>query len=254
MRWPGCRHPLDRRPADDGGIGGQATSHKQTAARITTRAGIGDDETRAHQRPSGGINDMTDVDIDFRTTPWSTSPGPCAPSRSQRTRAHPGSPGSDPETQPHLQRLRGRGWGAGPRRRAALDDRIAAGADPGPLAGIPLGVKDLQDAVGYTHHLWIGPPRGRPPGRRPTALRGPPRAAGLHRGRQDQHTRVRLDGQHDQRHLRPHAEPVRHIEGRRTAPRAERRRRWPPAWSPWPPAPTAAAPSASPPPAAASRG
>ena len=33
---------------------------------------------------------------------------------------------------------------------AALDERIAAGADPGPLAGIPLGVKDLQSAIGYT--------------------------------------------------------------------------------------------------------
>ena len=28
----------------------------------------------------------------------------------------------------------------------AIDARIAAGADPGPLAGIPLGVKDMQDA------------------------------------------------------------------------------------------------------------
>ena len=31
-----------------------------------------------------------------------------------------------------------------------IDARIAAGADPGPLAGIPLGVKDLQNAAGYT--------------------------------------------------------------------------------------------------------
>ena len=31
----------------------------------------------------------------------------------------------------------------------AVDVRIAAGHDPGPLAGIPLGVKDLQDAIGY---------------------------------------------------------------------------------------------------------
>ena len=31
-----------------------------------------------------------------------------------------------------------------------IDERIAAGADPGPLAGIPLGVKDLQSAIGYT--------------------------------------------------------------------------------------------------------
>jgi aspartyl-tRNA(Asn)/glutamyl-tRNA(Gln) amidotransferase subunit A len=30
-----------------------------------------------------------------------------------------------------------------------VDARIAAGADPGPLAGIPLGVKDLQNAIGY---------------------------------------------------------------------------------------------------------
>jgi aspartyl-tRNA(Asn)/glutamyl-tRNA(Gln) amidotransferase subunit A len=30
-----------------------------------------------------------------------------------------------------------------------VDARIADGADPGPLAGIPLGVKDLQNAIGY---------------------------------------------------------------------------------------------------------
>jgi aspartyl-tRNA(Asn)/glutamyl-tRNA(Gln) amidotransferase subunit A len=32
----------------------------------------------------------------------------------------------------------------------AVDARVAAGEDPGPLAGIPLGVKDLQSAIGYT--------------------------------------------------------------------------------------------------------
>ncbi|HVF33099.1 MAG TPA: amidase family protein [Acidimicrobiales bacterium] len=31
----------------------------------------------------------------------------------------------------------------------AVDAAIAAGDDPGPLAGIPIGVKDLEDAVGY---------------------------------------------------------------------------------------------------------
>jgi aspartyl-tRNA(Asn)/glutamyl-tRNA(Gln) amidotransferase subunit A len=31
----------------------------------------------------------------------------------------------------------------------AVDVRLAAGHDPGPLAGIPIGVKDLQDAIGY---------------------------------------------------------------------------------------------------------
>ncbi|MCU1486122.1 MAG: hypothetical protein JWN67_2868 [Actinomycetia bacterium] len=31
----------------------------------------------------------------------------------------------------------------------AIDERIAAGEDPGPLAGIPLAVKDLEDAIGF---------------------------------------------------------------------------------------------------------
>jgi Asp-tRNA(Asn)/Glu-tRNA(Gln) amidotransferase A subunit family amidase len=32
---------------------------------------------------------------------------------------------------------------------AAIDERIAAGDDVGPLAGVPLAVKDLEDAIGY---------------------------------------------------------------------------------------------------------
>ena len=32
---------------------------------------------------------------------------------------------------------------------AELDDRVATGDDPGPLAGIPLAVKDLEDAAGF---------------------------------------------------------------------------------------------------------
>jgi len=32
---------------------------------------------------------------------------------------------------------------------AAIDDRLAAGEDVGPLAGIPIGVKDLEDAAGF---------------------------------------------------------------------------------------------------------
>jgi aspartyl-tRNA(Asn)/glutamyl-tRNA(Gln) amidotransferase subunit A len=30
-----------------------------------------------------------------------------------------------------------------------VDDRVASGQDPGPLAGIPMGVKDLEDAAGF---------------------------------------------------------------------------------------------------------
>ena len=32
---------------------------------------------------------------------------------------------------------------------SAIDARIAAGEDVGPLAGIPIGVKDLEDAAGF---------------------------------------------------------------------------------------------------------
>ena len=32
---------------------------------------------------------------------------------------------------------------------AAIDERVAAGEDVGPLAGIPIGVKDTEDAIGY---------------------------------------------------------------------------------------------------------
>ncbi len=34
-------------------------------------------------------------------------------------------------------------------RAAAIDERIARGDDVGPLAGVPIGVKDLEDAVGF---------------------------------------------------------------------------------------------------------
>lgn len=32
---------------------------------------------------------------------------------------------------------------------AVVDETVAAGKDPGPLAGIPIGIKDLEDAAGY---------------------------------------------------------------------------------------------------------
>jgi Asp-tRNA(Asn)/Glu-tRNA(Gln) amidotransferase A subunit family amidase len=35
------------------------------------------------------------------------------------------------------------------RDAAAVDELIAAGEDPGPLAGVPIGVKDLEDAAGF---------------------------------------------------------------------------------------------------------
>ncbi len=35
----------------------------------------------------------------------------------------------------------------------AIDEAVAAGTDPGPLAGIPIGVKDLEDAAGFVTTL-----------------------------------------------------------------------------------------------------
>src|SRR5690606_10219808 len=46
---------------------------------------------------------------------------------------------------------------------AAVDERIAAGEDPGPLAGVPLAVKDTEDAVGYTTTEGAAWRRGEPP-------------------------------------------------------------------------------------------
>ena len=57
---------------------------------------------------------------------------------------------------------------------AAIDERIARGDDPGPLAGIPIGVKDLEDAEGFvTTH---GSPSARR--RRARRERQHPRGAG----------------------------------------------------------------------------
>src|SRR4051794_2119166 len=46
---------------------------------------------------------------------------------------------------------------------AAVDESIAAGGDPGPLAGLPIGVKDLEDAVGFRTTKGSNLCAGRPP-------------------------------------------------------------------------------------------
>ena len=49
---------------------------------------------------------------------------------------------------------------------AAVDARIAAGADPGPLAGVPYGVKDLFDVAGLPTTAGAGMRRDAPPARK----------------------------------------------------------------------------------------
>jgi len=57
---------------------------------------------------------------------------------------------------------------------AAVDALVAAGVDPGPLAGVPLGVKDLEDAAGF-----------------PTT-HGSPLERGAHAAQRDSHLVARL--------------------------------------------------------------
>ena len=52
----------------------------------------------------------------------------------------------------------------------AVDAKVAAGEDPGPLAGIPLGVKDLEDAAGYVTTHGSVAYADRPPAAQDSAL------------------------------------------------------------------------------------
>ncbi len=91
------------------------------------------------------------------------------------------------------------------RARATADDvdaAVAAGRDVGPLAGIPIGVKDLEDAAGFvTTHGSAAFADDRPAGGR-LAAGGPSGGRRVHRGGEDQHPRARLEGGHRQPGLR----------------------------------------------------
>jgi Asp-tRNA(Asn)/Glu-tRNA(Gln) amidotransferase A subunit family amidase len=60
----------------------------------------------------------------------------------------------------------------------AVDAAVARGEDPGPLAGVPFGVKDLEDCAGMPTGHGSVPWTGRPPGRRDSVHVGRMRAAG----------------------------------------------------------------------------
>ncbi|MDY7099757.1 MAG: amidase, partial [Actinomycetota bacterium] len=59
-----------------------------------------------------------------------------------------------------------------------IDRRIAAGDDPGPLAGVPLGVKDLEDAIGFVTSYGSALKAGNPPAVEDSVLVARLRAAG----------------------------------------------------------------------------
>lgn len=60
----------------------------------------------------------------------------------------------------------------------AVDDRVAAGEDVGPLAGVPLAVKDNEDAIGFTTTIGSAWRRDDPPAERDSILVAKLRAAG----------------------------------------------------------------------------
>lgn len=60
----------------------------------------------------------------------------------------------------------------------AVDERVAAGEDPGPLAGVPIGVKDLEDAAGFRTTRGSLLFRDGPPAMADSVLVGRLRAAG----------------------------------------------------------------------------
>ena len=82
------------------------------------------------------------------------------------------------------------------------------GGDPGPLAGIPIGVKDLEDAAGYVTTHGSAAYADGSAGHRRLDPGGPTGGGRVRGGGQDQHARTRLEGRHRQPAVRAHPQPV----------------------------------------------
>jgi hypothetical protein len=122
---------------------------------------------------------------------------------------------------------------------AAIDARVAAGEDVGPLAGVPVGVKDLEDAAGFRTTQGSAVYADSPVMQADSPLVERLKAA----TRPTRSTRCSVPP------------PTRGTSrAPRAGPRAVPRRPSPPAWCRSAPAPTAGARSASRPRCAASRG
>ena len=137
------------------------------------------------------------------------------------------------------------------RRRRESTPPGPRGDELGPLAGVPVAVKDLFCTRGSADHRRVADPRGLAPALR--RHRHHPAAGGRRRHRgQDQHGRVRHGLARPRTRLRPHGQPLGHDPGAGRLVGRQRGgggRRFRPAR---PRAPTPAARSASRPPCAAS--
>jgi Asp-tRNA(Asn)/Glu-tRNA(Gln) amidotransferase A subunit family amidase len=75
---------------------------------------------------------------------------------------------------------------------ARIDARVAAGEDPGPLAGVPFAVKDLFDVAGLATTAGAAMRRDAPPGAARCGGDSAPVRRRRDPGRHAQHGRVRL--------------------------------------------------------------
>ena len=107
---------------------------------------------------------------------------------------------------------------------AAVDERVAAGDDPGPLAGIPLGGEGPRGRRRVRRRPTAPPSTATTRRRRRTRPRGPAEGRRVRRRREDEHARARLEGRHRQRVGAGHGA----TRGRSTAPPAARRAAAPP--------------------------
>ena len=127
----------------------------------------------------------------------------------------------------------------------AVDAAVARGEDPGPFAGVPFGVKDLDDCAGMptTHGSLLY--KGRGPVERDSIHVARLRAAGGVPDRQDGRPRVRHAQLHQDQGVGDHPQPLGPRAARPAGPPVAARRRWRPVWCPWRPRATAAAPPGS---------
>ena len=91
---------------------------------------------------------------------------------------------------------------------ADVDDRVAAGDDPGPFAGVPIGVKDLEDCVGMPTSHGSLLYKDLPPATEDSIHLARLRRRGRGVRRQDRGSRVRHDPVHQDQGVGRHAQRV----------------------------------------------
>ncbi len=94
------------------------------------------------------------------------------------------------------------------KRAKEIEQAIGRGEDVGLLAGLPIGVKDLQATAGLRTTLGLAAVQGQRAGRGRVQRRQHPPGRRRH-PRQDQHAGVRRRRQHDQPRLRPDRQSLR---------------------------------------------